>query len=150
MLVYTGNKHKEEKLNKLLGLERGGDPKIPLPNMRRSDQSEFWGHHSFMGNNWLQAYIGCQQMEDVNGKKRWATLHIFFDDTMSYRSAGFLVATYHSEYVGKYPDGNYVHDVEYFFWTACVHDWKEKNIGNCLHRYSCTKCPDTYDVDSSG
>jgi hypothetical protein len=151
MLSYTGNKHKESRLLESLGVESSlGTVPWPLPNMRRTDESEFWGHHSSMGNNWMSAYIGSKQVENAKGALKWATLHVFFDDTMSNRSAGYCVATLHAEYVGQYPDGKYVNEVAYFWWGKCVHEFKEKNIGRCLHRYDCQKCGDSYEVDSSG
>jgi hypothetical protein len=34
--------------------------------------------------------------------------------------------------------------------ATCVHEWDEKNIGNCLHLWTCTKCGQSREVDSSG
>jgi len=32
----------------------------------------------------------------------------------------------------------------------CVHEWGNKtNVGNCLNKYTCSKCKETWTVDSS-
>lgn len=37
------------------------------------------------------------------------------------------------------------------FWRAgCDHDYKETNIGHCLHRWTCKKCKYSREIDSSG
>lgn len=33
--------------------------------------------------------------------------------------------------------------------ATCVHVWNEKNIGNCLHLWTCEKCGQSREVDSS-
>ncbi|KWF81269.1 hypothetical protein WL94_28255 [Burkholderia cepacia] len=35
------------------------------------------------------------------------------------------------------------------FQFGCEHSMKEERVGNCLHRYTCTKCGFTETVDSS-
>ena len=34
--------------------------------------------------------------------------------------------------------------------ATCVHEWNEENIGNCLHLWTCKKCGQKREVDSSG
>jgi len=34
--------------------------------------------------------------------------------------------------------------------ASCVHEWSEEGIGNCLHLWTCIKCGQKREVDSSG
>lgn len=34
--------------------------------------------------------------------------------------------------------------------ASCVHEWTEEGIGNCLHLWTCKKCGQKREVDSSG
>lgn len=34
--------------------------------------------------------------------------------------------------------------------ATCIHDFTERTIGNCLHKWTCTKCGEERIVDSSG
>jgi hypothetical protein len=138
------------KFHTALGLEDShGEPSWPLPNMKPSDESEFWGSMSSWGHYFTRASLRTMQLEDSSGKKRWANVHLYFVDVMQRRSGGFAVVKFYDEYVGKYPDGKYVGEVQYFTWNKCDHVFKEKNIGRCLHLYTCEKCGDSYEVDSS-
>jgi len=36
-----------------------------------------------------------------------------------------------------------------WFKYGCEHNYEEKNVGRCLHKYTCTKCKHSYTTDSS-
>lgn len=31
---------------------------------------------------------------------------------------------------------------------GCLHEYEEETVGNCYHKYTCTKCGDVYNIDS--
>lgn len=37
----------------------------------------------------------------------------------------------------------------FFFFADCHHSYHAKNLGRCYNAYTCTKCGDSYTVDSS-
>lgn len=37
----------------------------------------------------------------------------------------------------------------FFFFADCKHSYHAKNLGRCYNAYTCTKCGDSYTVDSS-
>lgn len=143
------DEEKEARIAELLKCHAMGDPPWPLPNMKRVTESDYWGwcqSYSFNSDVWA----GSRQIVDQHGKKRWATIRVYYVGHSQFIDGGFAVAIYYAQYRGLYPTGSYVNDVEYFEWRACAHDFKQTNIGNCLNRYTCVHCRKYYDVDSSG
>lgn len=126
---------KAECLKALGCADEWAKPAWPLPNMKPSDENHFWGWratYSFNAEiNMMQTKIGDE----------YATILIYYIGHSSFIDGGFAVAVFR---------GYREERVEYYEWRACVHDFSEKNIGNCLNRYTCRKCGKSYDVDSSG
>jgi hypothetical protein len=136
-MLFTATKDdiKAEML-KALGLENNhGVPAWPLPNLKASDEKSFWGwraSYSFQGEAWMgQIKIGGE----------YANVILFYVGHSRFIDGGFAVAIFR----------NYQKErVEYFEWRSCEHEFSRKNIGNCLNKYTCSKCGKSYDVDSSG
>ena len=45
----------------------------------------------------------------------------------------------------EYYPGN---DVTYVTWDLCIHDYKHTLLGRCWHKYTCTKCSSSFEIDS--
>ena len=111
------------------------DARWPLPNAKRITETQYWGWRaswSFRG----EAWAGQQRIGD-----EWATLIIFHVDHSQLIGGGFAVLVFR-----KYREER----VEYYEWRTCEHEFSEHNVGHCLHRHTCAKCGQAYDVDSSG
>jgi hypothetical protein len=111
----------------------------PLPNMKPIKDTEFWSwrtSYTFSGEVWA----GSRRI-DIDGKPTWANLMVYWLGHGHYEGGGFAVAVVRDYQAEK---------VLYFDWRACEHTFAQKNIGNCLNRYTCTKCGASHDVDSSG
>lgn len=136
MLLNGFTEKAKADFRKALGLETDHvQPTWPLPNLKPSTEKEFWGWRSSY--SWKgEAWIGSVP---INGE--YATVILYFVGHSSFIGGGFAVAYFH-----RYREER----VEYFEWCACEHQFSEKNIGNCLNRYTCAKCGEAYDVDSSG
>lgn len=65
---------------------------------------------------------------------------IYFAGHSHFIDGGFAVA-YFYEYRKE--------RVAYYTWRKCVHKFQQKNIGNCLNRYTCLHCHKSFEVDSS-
>lgn len=107
----------------------------PPPNAQKVEAKDFWGWRSSWSPS-VEAYGGS-----VRVGKEWASLTLFFADVMQRRRGGFAVLYFH-EYQKE--------RVEYWEWIACDHTFTHRSTGNCQHLYTCTKCDDKYEVDSSG
>jgi hypothetical protein len=110
-------------------------PAWPLPNLKEASERDFWGWRSSYS---FKVEIWTGQLK-IDG--RWANLMIYWVGHSQFIGGGFAVAYFH-QYQKE--------EVRYYEWRACEHEFTEKNIGNCLHRYTCKKCGEAYDVDSSG
>lgn len=107
-----------------------------LPNLKRCTEADFWNYHSSYSFDSGSIYLGHMELDGNSGIAR-----LFFVATGRFANGGFVVLTEHD--YGKTK-------VHYFTWQACVHVFAHKNIGNCLHLYTCTKCGSAHEVDSSG
>lgn len=136
MLFSASNEKSQSDCMKALGLtDRHQDPAWPLPNMKTSDEKSFWGWRSSYSFN-AEAWCGSKKVGDD-----WATILVYYLGHSDFIGGGFAVAVFR----------NYQKErVEYFTWKACDHSFSEKNVGNCLHRYTCSKCGESYEIDSSG
>ncbi|HEX2726300.1 MAG TPA: hypothetical protein VHN20_10810 [Beijerinckiaceae bacterium] len=111
------------------------DAPWPLPNARPSSETEFWGWLTTWGPR-AYAWTGQRKIGDD-----FANVLVFYMDVMDMQNGGFAIVVFR-----RYQQER----VEYFRWGACQHEFENKTIGNCLHRYTCKKCGATHDVDSSG
>lgn len=136
MLVSANTEKAKTEFLSAMGVEETHQqPAWPLPNQEPSTETDFWSWRatwSFNGEAWLgQRKIGDE----------FATVLVYYVGHSQYIDGGFAVAVFR----------RWQHErVEYFTWKACVHDFTEKNIGHCLHRYTCKNCGKSFDVDSSG
>ncbi len=110
----------------------------PLPNMVESTEDVFWDYRTTMS---FKGELWCGQEKYIDD--RWGHLLVYFADAYNRQNGGFAVAVIRN----GYPKPS---DVRYYEWSACKHDFRSKNIGNCLNRYTCTKCGVSHDIDSSG
>lgn len=141
MLFYEPRSAPKE-LKDAISKSSGGDGwnmPWPLPNMAPLPESRFWGYRASMTFK-AEVWVG-QKKIDIDGQPEWANILVYWLDQGSYQGGGFAVAVTHKYGAEK---------VRYFGWRACEHDFAQKNIGNCLNRYTCTKCGASHDVDSSG
>ena len=109
----------------------------PLPNMHEIPESTFWG--------WRISYSFKAEINSVDS---------FLYEGVRYTAIAYIVD--HSQLI----DGGFVvlvnrdyptpKPVRYFQFTKCPHDFVEKNVGHCLHQYTCKHCQKSYTVDSSG
>lgn len=113
------------------------EPGWPLPNLEELTPQQFWSSQT-QNSPTLWTW---QQSRKIDGG--WCYVTILFRGHGHLPDGGFAVLS---------PSGSDVdgRPVRYFRWSACAHDFRSKTIGNCLHRYTCTKCGVSYDVDSSG
>jgi hypothetical protein len=132
----SGTPKDEEKstLLKALDIPSGSyDPVWPLPNLKPSDEAEFWG--------WQRSYSPRARLW-LGQKKiayKWATVLAYW---MGETRPSFAVAVF-----DDYPRPT---RAVYYSWTACVHDYEVSASGNCWRDYTCTKCGVSYHEDSSG
>ena len=143
LIRHALNEAQEVDLCKALGLvdERGrpnkwGNPTWPLPNLRPIEAKEFWGwqaSYTMKAEAWLGSYK--VDGEHANVIAYWANL-------AGLENAGFAVAIIYR--------GTVADEAKYFWWGVCDHKWSHKTIGNCLHKYTCTKCGASHEVDSGG
>lgn len=111
----------------------------PLPNMKPATENDFWGWRSsytFAAELWLG-----QKKIEIDGENIYATIMVYWVGHSRFMGGGFAVAQ-----TNEYPKSR----VLYFDWRACDHEFASRTIGNCLNRYTCSKCGKAYDVDSSG
>jgi hypothetical protein len=97
---------------------------MPIPN-KEVDISEFWGYFF----TWSPEGIDFKQVV-IDGIFRNIKIYIYHDTAFA------LVRMKHKEAPRVYRIG-------------CEHKWVEKNIGKCLHQYTCTLCGNSQTVDSS-
>lgn len=105
----------------------------PLPNLRPSSGEEFW--------RWRVSYafdieVWTQPRKIDDG---WAHIMLYFMANGPMAGGGFAVVVQYS------PNRT----VTYYEWGKCEHKYTGKTIDNCLNRYTCSKCGNSYDVDSS-
>lgn len=133
MLTYklSIDRELEARVKALLGSDQ---TKWPLPNMKPVTEAQFWGQLTIFTHK-ADTYYG-----QVKIGEEWATVRLMLVDGGHLIGGGLAVArfsTYNKERVA------------YFQWSDCDHTFTEKNVGRCLHRYTCTKCNRAYEVDSS-
>jgi hypothetical protein len=126
-----------------------------LPNREEVDERDFWGwrsSYSFKAECWLgHVKVLDKDPNSALGNPAWGTLILYLIDHSTMAGGGFAVLyDYNARDWKAKEDKPGSKSVRYFKWVACEHDFVEKNIGNCLHRYTCKKCGYSYDVDSSG
>lgn len=110
----------------------------PLPNMKESSESEFWGWKCSQS---FTAEAHSLSMKDENG---WFDLFIFYYGHGRFIDGGFAVAVYRNDYPKP-------KTVKYFTWMKCDHDFVSSRSGfNCVTNYTCKHCGKGYSVDSSG
>jgi hypothetical protein len=152
MLIYTTSPLSKEdavdqqnrsRFMKAVGLKPedhdSRDPQWPLPNLVEVKGDAFWEHLSCWSAPKLQAWVGR-----VTHEGKVYTGLVYFVDHSQYTNGGFVVLVERSH--AKSPDGS----TKVFRWCACEHQFERKVIGNCLNRYTCAKCGEYHDVDSSG
>lgn len=137
-ITYDGRGELAEEIGIAAGGDRDSIP-WPLPNMKPVAEPEFWGWRASQG---FKAEVWADQRKvEIDGITRWANILLFWVDCGHLAKGGFAVAV----------DRTYGEErVRYFEWRACAHDFKETRIGNCLYRYTCQQCGQSYDIDSSG
>lgn len=132
-----------------------GESIWPLPNLTPSTEIDFWWHRSTYSFQ-AEAHILQFRAGDPDPGERfpkWSNALVYLVDHSNLQGGGFVVLftynrmDYNHPRKSKNPE---LPAVEYFTWVNCVHDFKSKNIGNCLNRYTCTKCGVYHDIDSSG
>jgi hypothetical protein len=107
----------------------------PLPNMKSSTEKDFWGWRSTWG------FAGEAWGGQIKIDGQWATILLYFCGEGGHNGkGGFAVAVYR-EYKRE--------RVEYFTWSHCDHVYEGSRLGNCWHKYTCSKCGHSYEVDSS-
>ncbi|MGD9727376.1 MAG: hypothetical protein AB7L09_21415 [Nitrospira sp.] len=113
-----------------------------LPNRKAISDNEIWRKlSSFSPKEWT--WGGTTEW---NGE--YGTLLILYAPAMSHAGGGYAIwSPYSSRDCSRKPDS---FKAQYFSWIQCMHDWKSKNIGNCLNQYTCEKCGTAFEVDSSG
>jgi len=136
MLFANYSEKSQDECMKSLGLNsKYQEPAWPLPNMAESNEASFWGWRaSYMFN--AEAWCGQKKIGD-----EWANIIIYYLGHSDFIGGGFAVAIFRSYGSER---------VEYFTWKSCDHDFTGKTIGNCLRLYTCTKCGESYEIDSSG
>lgn len=107
----------------------------PMPNAKAVKETDFWSWRASQG---FRAEAWCDQIKVGD---EWANLLVYWLDHGHLIDGGFAVLVFRQYQKER---------VEYFEWRACAHEFVEKNIGHCLHQYTCKHCKKSYDVDSSG
>ena len=108
-------------------------PRWPLPNMKPSDEREFWGWQASYSPR-ARLWLGNQNVEGEH-----ATILVYW---MGETHPSFAIAVIYR--------GTVAHHALYFRWQACEHDWQIVKSGNCWRDYRCSKCPAERHEDSSG
>ena len=117
-----------------------GHPNDPLPNMKEMTEKEFAQSMFFTYTPDYHFYRQINRVEKLplglapgpKGGGLHVHCYVFFDKT------GIAFAS--DYWAGK---------VRYFHFAVCEHEFTEKNIGRCLHKYTCVKCGFNKEVDSS-
>lgn len=133
-LIYTTNDADRTALKALFA---GKDPSWPPPNLTPCKEVDYWHFRSIWFDFKAEAWLGHQKMPD----DAWGTAMLFYVGHGQHIDGGFAVVKVYSPSASQ--------RIEYYTWGACQHEFKDKTIGNCLNRYTCTKCGKAYDVDSS-
>jgi len=133
-LTYTKNPADKAELTALFG---GKEPTWPPPNLLPSTEQDYWFYRSIWFSFKAECWLGRVQM----GSGSHGTAMLFYVGSGDHIDGGFAVINVYSPSTAK--------RTEYFTWSACVHEWASKTIGNCNTRYTCTKCGKFHDVDSS-
>jgi hypothetical protein len=127
---------------KAMGAKGASDRVWPLPNLKKITEAEFWhwrtSYTPCAEANLLQIQLAKVDPESKFGHPQWGTPIVYFLNHSELIGGGFVV-------VHEY---NYSR-VTYYTWSACDHTFQGKTIGNCLNRYTCTKCNNSYEIDSS-
>lgn len=108
-----------------------------LPNAKLSSEAVFWNartSYSFDAEVWNDMF---------KHKGTWYRMMLYFYHQGHRGGGGFAVLVPS----GSGPEGR---PVEYYTWAKCDHTFEHKRLGNCSHRYICSQCEHSYDVDSSG
>lgn len=72
-------------------------------------------------------------------------LYVFWDGT----GVGLAINYLGEGYYDKPRPPEPLKHVRWFSFAKCLHEYEERNIGRCLHRYTCKKCGFAHTVDSS-
>jgi hypothetical protein len=146
----------EARLKELLGVDRSSRaPAWPLPNMKEVNERDFWGwrsSYSFEAEVWF-GQIKTAEVDPTSqfGHPEWGVLLVYLVDHSSMAGGGFAVVyNYNARDCNAPEDKPGAKSVRYFKWVNCVHEFAQRNIGNCLNRYTCNKCGASHDIDSSG
>lgn len=110
-----------------------------VPNLKFVEEKDFWGWRSSYSFK-CEAWCGGMKAPRKDGREGHATVILYYVGHSSYIDGGFGVLVFRS-----YRD----EEVRYFDWRRCDHKFTEKNIGRCLHLYTCSACGESYEVDSS-
>lgn len=134
-----------DAIKKALGLEGFAEPKWPFPNAKEITQAQFLeqlAYNSFKAD----AYCGFQRVAPIEGEEVTGyEVRLFWLDSWQDKNCG-MALLFHRH--GTFDKGEPI-PPRYFHWGACDHSWTEKTVGKCLHRYTCSKCSASYEVDSS-
>lgn len=126
----------KDRVVEILGSEYGFE--WPLPNLKKIPERDFW--------SWRCSYSFKVEVNPVcsikhtDGTNRDVLIYIV--DHSQLIDGGFVVLIDRSWSNPK--------PVEYYQFSKCAHEFTEKNIGHCLHQYTCKHCNKSYTVDSSG
>ena len=121
---------------------------FPL-NMRECSSSEFW--------HWFGTYSQVAQehrqpqydlADDMPYGGHWGNLTLLYSDRDCTEGYAFTTQWDHTRTKsGKQAPNDFW--PRFFKFGPCMHHYAEKNIAQCLRRYTCTKCGKSYEVDSS-
>ena len=135
-MLLDGGCFGKKALRDALGLtSEWHEPRWPLPNLKATDESTFWG--------WQTSYSPLARAHLLNQKVDGKFVDIFLfrmPDVGDFIDGGFAVV------VGRHGEPD---RVKYFEWRACDHDFAITESRNCYRKYTCKICGKSYDVDSS-
>jgi hypothetical protein len=102
----------------------------PLPNLKPSTEKAFWDWRQVWSFK-AEVYYSSRQV-----KGEWARVLVYWADVNECLSGGFAVFVFDKR-------------VEYHRWGLCDHEFSHENIGRCLHRYTCNRCSQSFELDTS-
>lgn len=112
--------------------------KTQLPTECRPSTSYEWLEKR---KHWSPDFIQYETVE-IEGKSR--TTHIYW-----YGPDGYMIVYPKDSKLSDETKKYYHTDKPLFFKIGCDHDYKSTKLGNCWHRYTCSKCGHSYEIDSS-
>lgn len=126
------------------------------PNVREIPANEFWSYFFTYGiganeHRQMITRVGTDH-DPVSKEERRCMIQQGVSNGFFYQSGYFF-------YKGDGSDSGYImtRDVtnakvyprKFYKFSVCEHEYVEKNVGRCLHEYTCTKCGHRFQVDSS-